>query len=89
VAHHVLHDFQFHPGGQREGGSAVSKVVQPDRGQPGFFGQGPEVAGEPVRGERVAAEAGEDVAAVVVAGLLLFGAALASIPCSPNTRQVV
>jgi len=73
VAHHVLHHFQFHPGGQGEGGGAVAQVVEPDRGQPGGLGEGAEVAGEPVGGERVTAQAGEDVAAVMVTRLLPLG----------------
>ena len=44
----------------------MAQVVQPDRWQPRRPGQLPEDAGEPVRGHRVAAGAGEHVAAVVV-----------------------
>ncbi len=51
----------------------MPQVVEPDRGQSGGCGEGAEVAGEPVWGERVTAEASEDIAAVMVAGLLLFG----------------
>jgi hypothetical protein len=74
VAHHVLHHLQFHPSGQGERGGTVAQVMQPDRRQPGGLGEDAEVAGEPVGGQRVAAEAGEDVAAVMVAGLVLAGA---------------
>jgi hypothetical protein len=50
-----------------EGGRAVPQVVQPYRRQPGFVRQAAEGSREPVRGHRVAVEAGEHVPAVVVA----------------------
>jgi hypothetical protein len=84
-----LHDFQFHPGGQGEGGGAVAQVVQPDRGQPGGRGEGAEVAGEPVGGERVTAQAGEDVAAVMVAGLVLFGSLAGAVGAQRGDGGVV
>jgi hypothetical protein len=52
------------------GGQAARGSWSRTGGQPGGRGEGAEVAGEPVRGERVAAEAGEDVAAVMVTRLL-------------------
>lgn len=36
---HVLDHFHLHPSGEREGGGAVTQVMQPDRWQPGLANQ--------------------------------------------------
>jgi hypothetical protein len=50
-----------------QGGGAVAQVVQPDGREPGFVGQLPEVASQPVGRHRVTVESGEHVSAVAVA----------------------
>ena len=85
----VLDHFRFHAGGQGEGGGAVAQVMQPDGGHSGGFDQGAEVAGEPVGGQWIAAEAGEDAAAVAVPGLVLLGvlAEAVAVPITSAPRR--
>ncbi len=75
-------------GGQVHG-RYIAQVMQPDRGQPGGFGQSAEVAGEPVGRQRVTAEAGEDVPAVAVTGLVLLGVLVEAVAAQRGDGGVV
>jgi hypothetical protein len=62
VPEQILQGLQVRAGLVSEGRCAVSKVVQPDRGQPGAADEDPESGGGVVRVDRLAVRSGEHVA---------------------------
>lgn len=67
VAHHVLHDLQFHPGGN-EGGGAMAKIVQAD-GRQSAGGMVLPAGAYVVKGDHVRWVPAVDVTIIVLASL--------------------